>query len=72
MHQNIYFFLYLYRNGTAFSNFIPNHPKNPYCYVSKHKRHVLFTFYRNFLYRNVVHPGVGTTGTCAWNISIRL
>ena len=29
---------------------------NPYRYVSKYKRHVFFTLYRNGLYRNVVHP----------------
>ena len=46
----------MYRNGTTFSNFIQNHPKNPYRYVSKYKRHVLFTLYRNVLYHNVVHP----------------
>ena len=58
----IYIFLCLYRNGTAFSNFIPNHPKNPYRYVSKYKRHVLFTLYRNGLYRNVVHPTLTRNG----------
>ena len=51
----IYIFLCLYRNGTAFSNFIPNRQKTPYRYVSKYKRHVIFTLYRNALYRNVVH-----------------
>ena len=66
----IYIFLCLYRNGTAFSNFIPKRPKNPYRYVSKYKRHVLLTLYRNGLYRNVVQSILNSQTSSIWTRQI--